>query len=132
MFALLDTACRALALPLDLVACHLTDRGPRRSLEWRCRGFVGLVKVDGQLYAWAGEPVPEQRYGGDSVDSGLDRGDRNALDLYRQCRRRAAGCGMALTCRAGQSPVAVRPLTLLTVSVSFTDRDSHDVQVYAT
>jgi len=38
---------------------------------------------------------------------------------------------MALTCRAGQSPVAVRPLTLLTVSVSFTDRDSHDVQVYA-
>ncbi len=122
-------AVRSPYLSTWLPATTLTSATP---VFWNgaTRGFVGLVRIDGQLYAWAGQ-------------SALSTGAVTPLTpvstevTATRSIFTAAAAGVQLTAEwlspvePGNLQLQSAPLTLLTVSVSFTDGGSHDVQVYA-
>ncbi len=94
------------------------------------RGFVGLVMIDNDLYAWAGDPTVN----GSAVTP------MTAVSTEVTATRSifTASAGDVQLVAEWLSPVEPGnlelqsvPLTLLTVSVSFTDGNPHDVQVYA-
>lgn len=130
---------RPASIPLAVRSPYLSTWLPATSLTaatpqfWNgaARGFVGLVKVDGQLYAWAGEPVLSS---GTAVTALTPVSTE--VTATRSIFTASAG-GVQLVAEwlspvePGNLQLQSAPLTLLTVSVSFTDRDSHDVQVYA-
>jgi hypothetical protein len=123
-------AVRSPYLSTWLPATGLTSATPQ---FWNgaTRGFVGLVRIDGQLYAWAGQPV---------LGTGAAVTPLTAVSTEVTATRSTftAGAGGVELAAEWLSPVEPRnlqlqsaPLTLLIVSVSFTDGNSHDVQVYA-
>jgi len=94
------------------------------------RGFAGLVGIDGQVYAWAGQPEV----------------NGTAATLLTQTSLQVTATRSIFTLNAGGveltaewlSPIEPGdlkresvPFTLLTVSVRAIDGASHDVQVYA-
>ena len=94
------------------------------------RGFAGLAMIDGQPYAWAGEPVV----------SGVAVTPMNAVSTEVTATRSiftsvAGGVELVAEWLSPVEPGNLQwqsaPLTLLTVSVSFTDGNAHDVRVYA-
>jgi len=123
-------AVRSPYLSVWLPATDLTSATP---LFWNgaSRGFVGLVRIDGQLYAWAGEPV---------LSTGSAVAPLTPVSTEVTATRSiftASAGGVELVAEwlspvePGNLQLQSAPLTLLTVSVSFTDGNSHDVQVYA-
>ncbi len=133
------TDVRPPSIPLAVRSPYLSTWLPATALTaatpqfWNgaARGFVGLVMIDGQLYAWAGEPV---------LSSGTAVTALNPVSTEVTATRSiftAAAGGVELVAEwlspvePGNLQLQSVPLTLLTVSVSFTDRNSHDVQVYA-
>jgi hypothetical protein len=94
------------------------------------RGFVGLVRIDNELYAWAGQPTVN----GSAVTPMT--AVSTEVTATRSIFTAAAG-GVELVAEwlspvePGNLDLQSVPLTLLTVSVSFTHGYSHDVQVYA-
>jgi hypothetical protein len=123
-------AVRSPYLSTWLPATGLTSAAPQ---FWNGapRGFVGLVRIDGQPYAWAGAPV---------LSTGLAVAAlppiSTAVTATRSIFVAGAG-GVQLTAEwlspvePGDLQLQSAPLTLLTVSVSFTDGNAHSVQVYA-
>ena len=127
------------SIPLAVRSPYLSTWLPATSLTaatpqfWNgaVRGFVGLVIIDGQLYAWAGEPVLSS---GTAVTALTPVSTE--VTATRSIFTASAG-GVQLVAEwlspvePGNLQLQSAPLTLLTVSVSFTDGNSHDVQVYA-
>jgi hypothetical protein len=127
------------SIPLAVRSPYLSSWLPATTLTattpqfWNgaARGFVGLVKIDGQLYAWAGQPV----LGSDETVTALTAVSTE-VTATRSIFTAAAG-GVELVAEwlspvePGNLELQSAPLTLLTISVSFTDGNSHDVQVYA-
>jgi hypothetical protein len=127
------------SIPLAVRSPYLSSWLPATTLTaatpqfWNgaARGFAGLVRIDGQLYAWAGQPV---------LSSGGTVTALTAISTEVTATRSifTAGAGGVELVAEWLSPVEPgnlelqsAPLTLLTISVSFTDGNSHDVQVYA-
>jgi hypothetical protein len=132
-------AVRPPSIPLAVRSPYLSTWLPATSLTaatpqfWNgaSRTFVGLVRIDGQIYAWAGAPA---------LSSGSAVTPLTAISTDVTATRSifTAGAGGVQLVAEWLSPVEPgnlalqsAPLTLLTVSVSFTDGNSHDVQVYA-
>src|SRR6202050_5380845 len=123
-------AVRSPYLSTWLPATALTSATPQ-FWDGATRGFVGLVRIDGQLYAWAGPPVL-------STGAALTPWTPVSTEVTATRSIFTASAGGAQLVAEWLSPVEPGnlelqsvPLTLLTVSVSFTDGNSHDVQVYA-
>ena len=124
-------AVRSPYLSAWLPATTLTSTTPQ---FWNgaLRGFVGLVLIDGDLYAWAGQPT---------VNSGAVTpmtAVSTEVTATRSIFTATDSTGAVELVAEWLSPVEPGnlklqsvPLTLLTVSVSFTDGKSHDVKVYA-
>lgn len=123
-------AVRSPYLSTWLPATTLTAGAPQ-FWDGATRGFVGLVRIDGQLYAWAGQPA---------LTSGA------AVPALTAVSTEVTGTRSIFTAEAGGvelvaewlSPVEPGnlqlqsvPLTLLTITASFTDGLAHDVQIYA-
>jgi glutaminase A-like protein/uncharacterized protein DUF5127/uncharacterized protein DUF4964 len=94
------------------------------------RGFAGLVRIDGQVYAWAGQPQAGGAAATPLTQTSLRvTSTRSVFVLH--------GGGVELTAEwlSPIEPGDLRresvPFTLLTVSVQATDGAKHDVQVYA-
>ena len=127
------------SIPLAVRSPYLSSWLPATSLTaatpqfWNnaARGFAGLVRIDGQLYAWAGQPVLT---GNTSVNAMT--AVSTEVTATRSIFTAAAG-GVQLVAEwlspvePGNLQLQSAPLSLLTVSISFTDGTSHDVQVYA-
>jgi hypothetical protein len=96
------------------------------------RGFAGLVMIDNVLYAWAGEPMLT----GDTTPVNPMTPTSTEVTATRSIFTAEAG-GVQLVAEwlspvePGNLELQSVPLTLLTVTVSFTDGNSHSVQVYA-
>ncbi len=94
------------------------------------RGFAGLVRIDGNLYAWAGRPEVSGALVTALAQSSLQ------VTATRSVFTLAAG-GVELTAEwlspiePGDLKRQSAPFSLLTVSVQATDGASHDVQLYA-
>ncbi len=123
-------AVRSPYLSTWLPATDLTST-TARFWSGAARGFVGLVRIDGQPYAWAGEPL---------LSTGAAVTPLTPVSTEVTATRSifTAGAGGVELVAEWLSPVEPgnlqlqsAPFTLLTVSVSFTDGNSHDVQVYA-
>jgi hypothetical protein len=123
-------AVRSPYLSAWLPATSLTSATPQ---FWNgaARGFVGLVRIDGQPYAWAGQPL---------LSNGAAVPALTAISTEVTATRSiftAGAGGVELTVEwlspvePGNLELQSAPLTLLTVSASFTDGNSHEVQVYA-
>ena len=126
------------SIPLAVRSPYLSTWLPATSLTgttpqfWNgaLRGFVGLVRIDGDLYAWAGAPTVD----GTAVTAMTPTSTE--VTATRSIFTAQAG-GVQLVAEwlspvePGNLQLQSVPLTLLTVSMSFTDGGSHDVQVYA-
>ncbi len=123
-------AVRSPYLSTWLPATELTSVTPQ---FWNgaARGFVGLAMIDGQPYAWAGEPV---------LSNGATVSPMTAVSTDVTATRSifTASAGGVQLVAEWLSPVEPgdlqrqsAPLVLLTVSASPTDGNSHDVQIYA-
>ena len=94
------------------------------------RGFAGLASIDGQLYAWAGQPAVNGAAATPLTQTSL------LVSATRSVFTLSAG-GVELTAEwlspiePGDLKRESVPFTLLTVEVRATDGASHDVQVYA-
>jgi hypothetical protein len=94
------------------------------------RGFAGLVRIDGQVYAWAGQPEVNGAAATPLTQTALQvTATRSIFTL---------NAGSAELTAEWLSPIEPGdlkresvPFTLLTVSVRAIDGASHDVQVYA-
>ena len=122
-------AVRSPYLSTWLPATELTAAAPQ---FWSGdeRGFTGLVRIDGKLYAWAGRPEVSGALVPALTQTSLRvTATRSVFTL--------AGDGMELAAEwlspiePGDLKRQSAPLSLLNVSVSATDGASHDVQVYA-
>ena len=123
-------AVRSPYLSTWLPSTTLTSTAPQ---FWNgaTRGFVGLARIDGQLYAWAGQPTLS---GGTAVPAMTPV----ATDVTATRSIFTASAGGVQLVAEWLSPVEpgnlqlqCAPLTLVTVTVTFTDGNTHDVQVYA-
>jgi hypothetical protein len=94
------------------------------------RGFVGLVRVDGQVYAWAGQPVLTGTAPAPMTQTSLVVTATRSIFTFQ-----AAGIELVAEWLSPVEPGDLRlqsvPLSLLTVGVAATDGASHSVQVYA-
>jgi hypothetical protein len=94
------------------------------------RGFVGLVKIDGKLYSWAGQPLVSGAAVTALTQSSLQVTPTRSIFTF-------TGGGIQLTAEwlspiePGDLQRLSVPFSLLTVSVVATDGASHSVQVYA-
>jgi glutaminase A-like protein/uncharacterized protein DUF5127/uncharacterized protein DUF4964 len=94
------------------------------------RGFAGLVRIDGQVYAWAGQPEVGGAAAAPLTQTSLEvTATRSVFTL------RAGGVQLTAEWLSPIEPGDLRrqsaPFTLLTVSVRATDGARHDVQLYA-
>jgi hypothetical protein len=94
------------------------------------RGFAGLISIDGQLYAWAGQPEVNGAAATALTQTSLAvTATRSAFTLN------AAGVELTAEWLSPIEPGDLKresvPFTLLTVSVRAIDGASHDVRVYA-
>jgi hypothetical protein len=122
-------AVRSPYLSTWLPATELTSATPQ---FWNgaTRGFVGLVRIDSDLFAWAGQPTVN----GNAVTplTPVSTEVTATRSIFT-----AQGAGVQLVAEwlspvePGNLQLQSAPLTLLTVSVSFTDGSTHDVQLYA-
>jgi hypothetical protein len=94
------------------------------------RGFAGLVRIDGELYTWAGAPVV----------AGILPAPMTQTSLVVTATRSTftlEGGGVELVAEwlspvePGNPQLQSVPLTLLTITVTAMDGLGHDVQVYA-
>ena len=127
------------SIPLAVRSPYLSSWLPATTLTaaapqfWNggARGFAGLVRIDRQLYAWAGQPV----LSGNVTVTPLTAVSTE-VTATRSIFTAAAG-GVELIAEwlspvePGNLELQSVPLSLLTISVSFVDGNSHDVQVYA-
>jgi hypothetical protein len=127
------------SIPLAVRSPYLSSWLPSTTLTatapqfWNgaARGFAGLVRIDGQIYAWAGQPVLSGNVSVTALTA-----VSTEVTATRSIFTAAAG-GVQLVAEwlspvePGNLELQSAPLSLLTVSVSFTDGNSHDVQVYA-
>jgi hypothetical protein len=94
------------------------------------RGFVGLVRIDGQVYSWAGQPLINGTAAASLTQTSLQVTPTKSIFVFNRD-------GVELTAEwlspiePGDLQRASIPFSLLTVSVGATDGASHDVQVYA-
>jgi Domain of unknown function (DUF5127)/Domain of unknown function (DUF4965)/Domain of unknown function (DUF1793)/Domain of unknown function (DUF4964) len=94
------------------------------------RGFAGLIMIDGQVYAWAGQPEVNGATPPAMTQTSLDvTATRSVFTLQ------AGGVELVAEWLSPIEPGDLRrqsaPFTLLTVSVRAIDGGSHPVQVYA-
>jgi Domain of unknown function (DUF5127)/Domain of unknown function (DUF4965)/Domain of unknown function (DUF1793)/Domain of unknown function (DUF4964) len=132
-------AVRPPSIPLAVRSPYLSTWLPATSLTaatpqfWNGanRTFVGLVRIDGQLYAWSGASV---------LSSGAAVTPLTATSTDVTATRSiftASAGGVELVAEwlspvePGNLALQSAPFTLLTISINFTDGNSHDVQVYA-
>jgi Domain of unknown function (DUF5127)/Domain of unknown function (DUF4965)/Domain of unknown function (DUF1793)/Domain of unknown function (DUF4964) len=132
-------AVRPPSIPLAVRSPYLSTWLPATSLTaatpqfWNGanRTFVGLVRIDGQLYAWAGAPVLSS---GAAVTP-LTPTSTNVTATRSIFTAGAAGVELVAEwlspVEPGNLALQSAPFTLLTISINFTDGNSHDVQVYA-
>jgi hypothetical protein len=94
------------------------------------RGFAGLVRVDGQVYAWAGQP----EVSGTAVPA-MTQTSLQVTATRSVFTLQAGGVELIAEWLSPIEPGDLRresaPFTLLTVSVRGIDGAGHDVQVYA-
>lgn len=122
-------AVRSPYLSTWLPATDLTSATPQ---FWfgSSRGFAGLVSIDGQVYAWAGQPQVNGAAASALTQTSL------LVTATKSVFVLSAG-GVELTAEwlspiePGDLKRESVPFTLLTVEVRATDAASHDVQVYA-
>ena len=94
------------------------------------RGFAGLVRIDGQTYAWAGQPEVNGTSATPLAQTSLQVTATRSIFVLN-------GGGVELTAEwlspiePGDLRLESAPFTLLTVSARATDGAGHDVQVYA-
>jgi Domain of unknown function (DUF5127)/Domain of unknown function (DUF4964) len=94
------------------------------------RGFAGLVKIDGKLYSWAGQPLVNGAAVTALTQTSLQVTPTRSIFT-------STGGGIQLTAEwlspiePGDLQRLSVPFTLLTVSVLATDGATHAVQVYA-
>ncbi len=132
-------AVRPPSIPLAVRSPYLSSWLPATTLTatrpqfWNgnARGFVGLVMIDGQVYAWAGQPVLSNN----SAVPALTAVSTEVTSTRSIFTGAAAGVELVVEwlspVEPGNLQLQSAPLTLLTVSVSFTDGNSHDVAIYA-
>jgi hypothetical protein len=94
------------------------------------RGFAGLVRIDGQVYAWAGQPEA-----GGTATTALTQTSLQVTATRSIFTLNADGVELTAEWLSPIEPGDLKresvPFTLLTVSVRAIDGASHDVQVYA-
>ncbi len=123
-------AVRSPYLSTWLPATELTSVTPR---FWNgaARGFVGLVMIDGQPYAWAGEPVLSNA----ATVTPMMAVSTEVTATRSIFTSSAGGVQLVAEWLSPVEPGDLQrqsvPLALLTVTVSSTDGNPHDVQVYA-
>jgi hypothetical protein len=94
------------------------------------RGFAGLVRIDGKVYVWAGQPVLNGAAATPLTQTSLQVTATRSIFTFN-------GGGIQLIAEwlspiePGDLRRASMPFSLLTVSVSATDGAGHSVQVYA-
>lgn len=122
-------AVRSPYLSTWLPATELTAATPQ---FWfgSARGFAGLARIDGQLYAWGGQPQVNGAAPTTMTQTSVDvTATRSIFTLE------AGGVQLVAEWLSPIEPGDLRrqsaPLSLLTVSVSATDGADHTVQVYA-
>jgi hypothetical protein len=127
------------SIPLAVRSPYLSSWLPSTNLtattpqywDGAARGFVGLVRIDGQLYAWAGQP----ELSGGATATALTAVSTEVTATRSIFTAGAAGVEMVAEwlspVEPGNLELQSAPLSLLTVSVSFTDSNSHDVELYA-
>jgi hypothetical protein len=122
-------AVRSPYLSTWLPATNLTSTVPQ---FWygNNRGFAGLVRIDGQVYAWAGQPDVN----GTAVTP-LTQTSLSVTATQSIFTLNAGGVSLTAEWLSPIEPGDLRresvPFTLLTVSARATDGAHHDVQVYA-
>jgi hypothetical protein len=94
------------------------------------RGFAGLVRIDGTVYAWAGQPDVDGAAVTPLTQTSLSvTATRSIFTMH------VAGVSLTAEWLSPLEPGDLRrecvPFSLLTVSVRATDGAAHDVQVYA-
>jgi hypothetical protein len=127
------------SIPLAVRSPYLSSWLPATALTaatpqfWNnaARGFAGLVRIDGQLYAWAGQPV----LSGNTSVTAMTALSTEVTATRSIFTATAGGVQLVAEWLSPVEPANLElqsaPLSLLTVSVTFTDGTSHDVQVYA-
>lgn len=94
------------------------------------RGFVGLARIDGQVYAWAGQP----QIGG-AAPAPMTQSSLEVTATRSVFTMQAGGVQLVAEWLSPIEPGNLRlqsvPLTLLTVTVSAVDSLPHNVQIYA-
>jgi hypothetical protein len=127
------------SIPLAVRSPYLSTWLPATSLTsvtpqfWNgaTRGFAGLVMIDNQPYAWAGEPLLT----GNAPVTAMTATSTEVTATRSIFTAQAGGVQLVAEWLSPVEPGNLElqsvPLTLLTVSVSFTDGAAHDVQVYA-
>jgi hypothetical protein len=122
-------AVRSPYLSTWLPATDLTATTPQFWYD-NNRGFAGLVRIDGQVYAWAGQPTA-----GGAAATPLTQTSLQVTATRSVFTLEAAGVELTAEWLSPIEPGDLRresaPFTLLTVSVRATDGTSHNVQVYA-
>jgi Domain of unknown function (DUF5127)/Domain of unknown function (DUF4965)/Domain of unknown function (DUF1793)/Domain of unknown function (DUF4964) len=122
-------AVRSPYLSTWLPATELTAAVPR---FWHGsnRGFAGLIRIDGQPYAWAGRPEI-----GGALAAALTQTSLEVTATRSVFTLGAAGVELTAEWLSPIEPGDLRrqsaPFSLLSVSVRATDGAGHDVQVYA-
>ena len=93
------------------------------------RGLAGLIRIDGRVYRWAGTPAV-----GGTVPPAMRQTSVEVTATRSVFTFRAGGVELVAEWLSPVEPGDLRwqsvPLSLLTVSVTATDRRRHSVQVY--
>jgi Domain of unknown function (DUF5127)/Domain of unknown function (DUF4965)/Domain of unknown function (DUF1793)/Domain of unknown function (DUF4964) len=127
------------SIPLAVRSPYLSSWLPATTLTattpqfWNgaSRGFAGLVRIDGRLYAWAGQPA----LSGNVTVTPLTAVSTEVTATRSIFTATAGGVELIAEwlspVEPGNLELQSAPLSLLTISVEFTDGNPHDVQVYA-
>jgi len=131
-------AVRPPAIPLAVRSPYLSTWLPSTSLAGTTpqfwygspRSLVGLIRVDGKLYTWAGEPAVSGVAPPAMVQRSLQVTATQSIFTSE-----AGGVELVASFLSPVEPGDLRlqsvPFTLLTVSVTSVDRSRHSVQLYA-
>jgi hypothetical protein len=123
-------AVRSPYLSTWLPATTLTGATPQ---FWNnaTRGFVGLIRIDGTAYAWAGQPT----LSGAATAPPLTATATEVTATRSIFTAQAGGVQLVAEWLSPVEPgnlgLQSAPLTLLAVTVSFTDGNTHQVELYA-
>jgi len=127
------------SIPLAVRSPYLSSWLPATSLIgatpqfWNgaTRGFVGMVMIDNDLYAWAGQPTVNGSAVTPMTAVSTEVTATRSIFTASDGGRVQLVAEWLSPVEPGNLELQSVPLTLLTVSVSSIDGNPHDVQVYA-